>query len=189
MPASASAIAIRIADPAKISSVTRSAVDSRAQVARVTVPNGDGLNGFGFEAFGEMATRLVARGSSRGFSATNAEIAIRGADALNTPLGRSPADLLSDLDHIEAILKKDPPPGLRVLEQLVPINKPRTLVRELEGLLATALADPDGSSSDWLGRLSTSATTSRRPLLSWSAAGRGGGSRRGFRTATTCSLR
>ncbi|MFC8797205.1 DUF6119 family protein [Promicromonospora sp. NPDC057138] len=137
-------IAIRLADPAKISSVTRSAIDSRAQVARVTVPNGDGLNGFGFEAFGEMATRLVARGTSSGLSAKKDMIAVRGADALNIPLGRTPAELLSDLDHIETILTQEPPIGLGVLEQLVPISKPRTLVSELQDQLAAALADPEG---------------------------------------------
>ncbi|MEU4360286.1 DUF6119 family protein [Promicromonospora sp. NPDC023987] len=131
-------VAIRLADPTQISSVTRSAIDSRAQVARVTVPSGDGLNGFGFEAFGEMATRIVVRGTAPGLT-HEGKTTVRGADALNIPLGRTARDLVADLDHIETLLAADPPPGMSVLEQLVPIRKPASLVSALDQQLADAL--------------------------------------------------
>ncbi|MBO0607643.1 DUF6119 family protein [Myceligenerans salitolerans] len=135
-------IAIRLGDPTKISSITRSAIDAGARVSRVTVPTGDGLSRFGFESFGEMVTRLVVRGRVPGLT-HDGDVTVRGADALNIPLGRTAADLVADLDCIEALLATEPPEGMQVLEQLVPVRKPATRVSALDHLLAEALTAED----------------------------------------------
>lgn len=116
-------IAIRVANPNELNSLTKTTLDQRSKTDRHSIPSGDHLRGFGVGDFGEIVTRLVGRASIDGLTAGDTPVRIRGADALSIPLGKKPDALVADLDLLEAILDEDPAPDLAILEQLVPVKK------------------------------------------------------------------
>jgi uncharacterized protein (TIGR04141 family) len=137
-------IAIRTADPNELNSVTRTTLDQRARIERSTIPAGDSLRGFGAGDFGELVTRLVAKAAIPSLTIGGKPVRIRGADALSVPLGKTPEQLVKDLDVISGILRTKPPlPELAVLEQLVALKNPE-LIDQLEQALDEALGSPDG---------------------------------------------
>jgi uncharacterized protein (TIGR04141 family) len=137
-------IAIRTADPKELNSLTRTTLDQRARTERSTIPGGDSLRGFGAGDFGELVTRLVAKAEIPSLTAGSKPIRIRGADALSLPLGKTPEQLVKDLDVLDEILHATPPlPELAVLEQLVALKDPEIIDR-LEQALDEALGSPDG---------------------------------------------
>lgn len=136
-------IAIRVADPRELNSLTRTTLDQRSRTDRFSIPSGDHLRGFGVGDFGELVTRLVAKAEIPSITGGTKPIRIRGADALSIPLGRKPHTLLDDLDALESILATNAAPGLEVLEQLVAIKHNLDLIDTLEEALADALTDPD----------------------------------------------
>ncbi len=137
-------IAIRTADPKELNSLTRTTLDQRARTERSTIPSGDSLRGFGAGDFGELVTRLVAKAEIPSLTAGSKPIRIRGADALSVPLGKTPEQLIKDLDVLDEILHaRAPLPELGVLEQIVALKDPEILDR-LEQALDEALGSPDG---------------------------------------------
>lgn len=80
-----------------------------------------------------------------GLSRSDGEpLQIRGSDALNVPLGLTPEEVLADLDVLEKLLKTDPLPSLKLLEQLAAVRNPETRKR-LDELLSGALDGADGN--------------------------------------------
>lgn len=136
-------ITIRTADPNELNSLTRTTLDHRSRTDRLSIPSGEHLRGFGVGDFGDLVTRLVAKAKIEGLTAGDDTLAVRGADALNMPLGRAPEALLADLDVVESILTKPAPVELEVLEQLVAIKHQPELKDRLEVQLAGALAGQD----------------------------------------------
>jgi uncharacterized protein (TIGR04141 family) len=136
-------IAIRVADPRELHSVTRTTLDQRSRTDRFSIPSGDHLRGFGVGDFGELVTRLVAKAEIPSMTGGKQPLRIRGADALSAPLARTPDSLVADLDVLESILDEPAAAELEVLEQLVVIKHKPELIETLEGALSQALATPD----------------------------------------------
>lgn len=138
-------IAIRVADPNDLSSITRTTLDQRSRTDRLSIPSGDHLRGFGVGDFGELVTRLVGKAEIPSLTGGEKPIRIRGADALSVPLGRRPDQLIADLDVLESTLAKLAAPELEILEQLVAVKNAPDLVDELDRALDAALADPSNA--------------------------------------------
>lgn len=139
-------IAIRVADPDQLNSLTSKTLDRRAKVGRSSIPSGSQLRGFGLADFGELVTRVVATAELSGLTIRKS-FKVRGADALNLPLAHTPDDLLADLQAVEQALKKPPPPQLQVLEQLVALKKNSPVADALDAKLEKALLDPNSTVS------------------------------------------
>ncbi|WP_241249028.1 DUF6119 family protein [Agrococcus sp. KRD186] len=138
-------IAIRTADPQKLRSLTVTTMDERSRTSRATIPQGDGLLGFGVGDVGEAVSRIVAVAKLPMLSRSAGEpLQIRGADALNIPLGNTPTEVLSDLDALEALLATEPHPSLKLLEQLAAVRNPETKER-LDAVLSKALDGDSGN--------------------------------------------
>jgi uncharacterized protein (TIGR04141 family) len=76
-------LAARCADPDRLRSITHSRLDSRAFVARTSIPGGDDIGGFGASELGDLISRIVGPATLDGVLAgENGEhVEIRGADA------------------------------------------------------------------------------------------------------------
>jgi uncharacterized protein (TIGR04141 family) len=135
-------IAIRSATDGVLSSVTRTTLDAKARVDRLSIPSGDHLRNFGVGDFGELVTRLVAKARIGGLTDPNETITVRGADALSLPLARTPTELLSDLDLLNQLLAEPVAAGLEMLEQLTVVKRQSRLARLLDAALDHALGDP-----------------------------------------------
>ena len=134
-------VALRTADESALNSITRTTLDHRGRTDRLTSPGGDHLRGFGVGDIGELVSRLVGRAAIPELTAGEKAMTIRGADALNIPLGRKPEQLLADLDVLDSMLEKPASPGLESLEQLVAIKHPESLIKGLNAKLNAALSD------------------------------------------------
>lgn len=138
-------IAIRAADPGKLRSLTVTTMDERSRTSRATIPQGDGLLGFGVGDVGEAVSRIVAIADLANLSRSTGELLqIRGSDALNVPLGLTAEEVLADLDVLEDLLATDPLPSLKILEQLAAVKNPETRER-LDDLLSSALNGSTGN--------------------------------------------
>lgn len=138
-------IAIRAADPGKLRSLTVTTMDERSRTSRATIPQGDGLLGFGVGDVGEAVSRIVAIADLAKLSRSTGELQqIRGSDALNVPLGLTAEEVLADLDVLEDLLATDPLPSLKILEQLAAVKNPETRER-LDDLLSSALGGSGGN--------------------------------------------
>lgn len=138
-------IAIRTANPRRLRSLTVTTMDERSRTSRATIPQGDGLLGFGVGDVGEAVSRIVAIADLSALSRSAGEpLQIRGADALNAPLGHTSSEVLADLDLLERLLATEPHPSLKILEQLAAVKNPETKTR-LDGLLSSALDSDAGN--------------------------------------------
>ena len=138
-------IAIRTAEPDKLRSLTVTTMDERSRTSRATIPQGDGLLGFGLGDVGEAVSRIVAIANLPDLSRSDGEpLQVRGADALSVPIGRTPDEVIADLDMLERLLAVEPPAALRILEQLTAVKNPETK-EALDGRLSAVLDGADGS--------------------------------------------
>ena len=140
--------AIRRANPQQVRSLTIHTMDTLARTARTTVPSGAALEAFGMEEIGELVSRLVGRIPADGLTGATGNsddyLTIRGADGLNIPLGREPAELISDLRYLQAVIETESPvPGLEYFEHTRPLQPGHPAIEGLKDHLAQAL----GSSS------------------------------------------
>lgn len=132
-------IAIRTANPDMLRSLTVTTMDERSKTSRATIPQGTGLLGFGVGELGEAVSRIVANAEIPTLSHSQGEsLQIRGSDALNIPVAISAEEVIADLDELERILKAEPLPGLKLLEQLSEVKNPETK-EQLDNTLSTAL--------------------------------------------------
>jgi len=145
VPALGRRLAARCADPENLRSITHSRLDSRAFVARTSIPGGDDISGFGASELGDLISRVVGPAELEGVLAGEGghTVEIRGADAINIPLARQPERLLADLDALESVLERDPVPELAAIEQLRVLKSSDQNFSSLEDALDTALGDPD----------------------------------------------
>ncbi|MCL1899189.1 MAG: TIGR04141 family sporadically distributed protein [Promicromonosporaceae bacterium] len=140
-------IAIRIAEPDSLHSLTSTTMNERSRTSRLSIPQGDNLLGFGIGGIGEAVSRVVALADLSEFSASRrSPLQIKGSDALNLPISCDPIKALSDLDQLEEILKQEPSEELRALEQLTKISNPDR-VTELDALLSKALDELEDDKS------------------------------------------
>ncbi len=138
-------IAIRTAEPDKLRSLTVTTMDERSRTSRATIPQGDGLLGFGIGDIGEAVSRVVAMANLPDLSRSDGKpIQVRGADALNVPIGRTPDEVVADIDMLEQLLAVQPPPALKILEQLTAVKNPETK-KALDARLSSVLDGGVGS--------------------------------------------
>lgn len=139
-------LAVRTADPGHLKSLTHSRLDSRAYVARTSMPGGDDLDAFGVGGVADLITRLVAPASLAGTTAageSSRKQEIRGADSAKVPLAKEPFALIRDLDVIEDLLELEPVGELAEIEQLSALNPKDPRRSVLEDLLDQALGEED----------------------------------------------
>ena len=137
-------VAIRTARVDKLRSITTTTLDDRSRTSRSSIPQGDGPIGFGLGDVGEAVSRVVAAADLTGLSwSTDTLIQVRGADALNAPIGRSAHEVIKDLDVLEKTLLLKPPEELKLLEQLTIVKNP-ALREVLDGSLSNSLDDDGG---------------------------------------------
>lgn len=139
-------VAARCAEPRRLRSLTHSRLDSRAFVARTSIPGGDDLLGFGAGDLGDLISRIVGPAALDGVLAgqAGAAVEIRGADAINLPIARNGVTLLADLEALERLLDRDPHPELAMIEQLHALKPSDPRLPALEAMLDEALgADHD----------------------------------------------
>lgn len=138
-------LAVRTAKPERLRSITHSRLDSRALVARTSLPGGGSFDDFGATDLGDLVSRLVAEASLEGTLASKSgdPVEVRGADSASIPLARTSSAMLKDLDAIEKILEREPVPELAMIEKLRAL-KPRDPIKEqLEQSLDRALGEDD----------------------------------------------
>jgi uncharacterized protein (TIGR04141 family) len=70
---------------------------------------------------------------------------LRGAEALQLPLARTPKELISDLGVLGKLLQKPALPGLELLEQVTLVKHDPALIAELDARLEGALTSPSSS--------------------------------------------
>lgn len=119
--------AIRRANPQQVRSLTIHTMDTLARTARTSVPGGAGVEAFGMDDMGQAISRLVGRIPAQGLAGARggAEdlLTVRGADGLRLALGRSPADLLSDVQLLHNVVENETPvEGLEVFEYTRPLR-------------------------------------------------------------------
>lgn len=138
-------IAIRSAEPDQLRSLTVTVMDERSRTSRASIPQGDGLLGFGIGDIGEAVSRIVAIANLPDLSRAHGKTTqVRGADALNVPLGLTTSEVLADLDALESLLALPPPETLKILEQLTAVKNPE-LKKSLDMRLSGVLDDGDGT--------------------------------------------
>lgn len=138
-------IAIRTAEPDKLRSLTVTTMDGRSRTSRATIPQGDGLLGFGIGEIGEAVSRVVAIANLPDLSRSDGKpVQVRGADALNVPIGCTPDEVIADIDMLERLLAVQPPAALKILEQLTAVKNPETK-KALDRLLSAVLDGADGT--------------------------------------------
>lgn len=138
-------IAIRIAEPDQLRSLTVTTMDERSRTSRASIPQGDGLLGFGIGDIGEAVSRIVAVANLPGLASVDGNtIQVRGADALNVPIGLTASEVLADLDVLESTLAVAPPESLKILEQLAAVKNPE-MKKTLEARLSTVLDGAEGT--------------------------------------------
>jgi uncharacterized protein (TIGR04141 family) len=136
--------AIRRANPQQVRSLTIHTMDTLARTARTTVPSGAALDAFGMEEIGELVSRLVVRIPADGLTGATGNsgdyLTIRGADGLNIPLGREPAELISDLRYLQVVIETESPvSGLEYFEHTRPLRLGHSAIEGLRGQLGQAL--------------------------------------------------
>nr|WP_269813500.1 DUF6119 family protein [Ornithinimicrobium sediminis] len=138
-------MAIRTAEPDNLRSLTVTTMDERSRVSRASIPQGEGLLGFGIGDIGEAVSRIVAIANLPDLSrADGMPIQLRGADALNVPIGLTPDEVTADIDMLENNLAVPPPESLKILEQLTAIKNPEVR-KTLDARLSTALDEGEGT--------------------------------------------
>jgi uncharacterized protein (TIGR04141 family) len=143
-PAFGLRFAVRAADPDQVRGMTRRPLEQRAQINRQTVPGGQTLQAFGIEEYGEVISRLAAKGGADLVLTANRDkpkrISFTAGNSLSLPLAKTAHDFLEDLDLINEVLKQPAPEPFDRLEQLQPLGArdPRrnVLTSELAKLLS-----------------------------------------------------
>lgn len=132
-------VVARSALPSEIKSITKTILDHRARVDRSSLPNGSTIRDLGVDGYGEVVSRIEAKGRLAGLSVGDGVIQLRAADSLNLPLARKPGGLKQDLTTIGTLLAKPVLPGLESIEQLVALKPKDARVPDLEAKLLDAL--------------------------------------------------
>jgi uncharacterized protein (TIGR04141 family) len=136
--------AARKLNPDELRSVTRHTLDKRAQIDRRSLPSGGDVRAFDLADLGNVPSKVIGR--ALGLGDDGKLVTVRCADALNLPLGRTPASLVQDLGQIEQTLQSPvTDPDLELLSRLLPLGDRDPRRRKLNGQLSAALRDRAGS--------------------------------------------
>jgi uncharacterized protein (TIGR04141 family) len=146
-PAFGLRFAVRAADPDQVRGLTRRPLEQRAQISRQTVPGGQTLQAFGIEEYGEVISRLAAKGGADIVLTANRDkpkrISFTAGNSLSLPLAKTAGDFLGDLDLINEVLKQSAPEPFDRLEQLQPLGARDPRRKELASELARLLSAGD----------------------------------------------
>lgn len=127
----------RVADVDDLRSVTRHTIDRRALIDRRSIPSGGDVRAFGLAELGTVVSKVIGRGI---VAPDGKAVTIRGADALNMPLARDPAELIKDLTTIGTTLTQPiTHPDLELLTRLTPLQPRHPQRKKLDARLAAAL--------------------------------------------------
>ncbi len=142
--------AIRRANPRRVRSVTTNAIDVLPRTAKTSVLGGAALSAFRIEELGDLLGRMVVSVDSSGLSCAVAGdrpwITIRGADALNVPLGKEPAALMADIRAIHDVVESSSVvQGLEHLEGTRPLRSDDPVVQDLNNTLASQIASAEST--------------------------------------------
>ncbi len=127
----------RVADVDDLRSVTRHTIDRRALIDRRSIPTGGDVRAFGLAELGTVVSKVVGRGI---VDPNGKTVTIRGADALNLPLARDPAELIKDLAAVGTTLTQPiTHPDLELLTRLTPLQPRHPQRKNLDARLTAAL--------------------------------------------------
>lgn len=139
--------AIRRLDPARVRAVTRNILEQGARVDRNSVPNGQRVEDFAIEEYGEIISRLAGPSAAEGLTFTRGRsisFSLKASDSLGLPVGKEPGDLLSDLQEIARVVDSDPASDeLAFIEQLKKLKSKDPRLPDLKAALVSQLGDPD----------------------------------------------
>jgi uncharacterized protein (TIGR04141 family) len=142
--------AIRKLDPARVRTVTRNILEQGARVDRNSVPNGQRVEDFAIEEYGEIISRLTGPSSAQGLTFTagrTVSFSLKASDSLGLPIGKEPLDLLADLREVDRVVDSEPAVGeLAFIEQLRALKSKDPRLAELEAAFNTQLDDSDAGS-------------------------------------------
>jgi uncharacterized protein (TIGR04141 family) len=142
--------AIRKLDPARVRTVTRNILEQGARVDRNSVPNGQRVEDFAIEEYGEIISRLTGPSSADGLTFTRGRsvtFSLKASDSLGLPVGKDPADLLADLREVGRVVDSEPPVNdLAFIEQLRALKLRDPRLPELASALEAQLSDTDAAS-------------------------------------------
>lgn len=134
--------AIRSLNPERVREVTRNILDERARVDKNSVPNGQEIDRYFIEEYGEIISRLVGESSDVDLTFTRngkAKFTLRASDSLNLPLAKKPESLVADLRQLNRVTESAAPvPDLEFVEQLREVKKTDPRYDRLEAQLALA---------------------------------------------------
>jgi uncharacterized protein (TIGR04141 family) len=142
--------AIRKLDPARVRTVTRNILEQGARVDRNSVPNGQRVEDFAIEEYGEIISRLTGPSSAQGLTFTRGRtvsFSLKASDSLGLPIGKGPQDLLADLREVARVVDSEPAVSeLAFIEQLRALKSKDPRLAELEATFNAQLDDPDAGS-------------------------------------------
>lgn len=135
---------LRCVDPDRIREVTRNVLDERARVDRNTTPQGAAIESFGIEEYGEIVSRIVgeANVALTANAHSGARVAVKGADALFLPVGKSSESLFDDLVEILRVYDSaNAREELAFLENLRKVKKQELVYPQLQQELAKSITE------------------------------------------------
>src|SRR5258708_37029312 len=142
--------AIRKLDPARVRTVTRNILEQGARVDRNSVPNGQRVEDFAIEEYGEIISRLTGPSSAQGLTFTRGRtvsFSLKASDSLGLPIGKEPSDLLADLREVARVVDSDPAVSeLAFIEQLRALKSKDPRLADLEAAFNSQLDDSDARS-------------------------------------------
>ena len=133
--------ALTVLNPDRIREVTRNILDEKARVDRNTTPQGQTIESFTIEDYGEIVSRIIgeANVSLTINRNTASRVTVKGSDALFLPVGKARADLHADLNEIARVSTREhAAPELAFLENLRAIKKTDPMHATLDEQLAGA---------------------------------------------------
>ena len=131
----------------KVRSVTRNILEQGARVDRNSVPNGQRIEDFAIEEYGEIISRLTGPSAATGLTFTQgrtASFSLTASDSLGLHIGKDAKDLLSDLREIARVVDSEPAQDdLAFIEQLRALKSKDPRQPTLEEALNAQLDDPE----------------------------------------------
>jgi uncharacterized protein (TIGR04141 family) len=131
----------------KVRSVTRNILEQGARVDRNSVPNGQRIEDFAIEEYGEIISRLAGPSAAEGLTFTRgrtATFSLTASDSLGLHVGKQPEDLISDLREITRVVDSEPAvPELAFIEQLRALKGKDPRLPDLESALNVQLDEAD----------------------------------------------
>lgn len=150
-------IALRAIDPDRITQITRTVMDSRAQTDRSSMSEGQSVRDFGIDGFGELVPKVVGKASGVPLVALRRkrEVTVSGSDSLRLPLGRDAKDFVKDVQGmLREVRPRGVPADLQFVEEIKAVPEKEAISARLwRGLGDYLMQDdadaPIGISRPW----------------------------------------